>query len=214
MTIDLTGKNFGRLTVIGKIGKNNHGDYVWKCKCLCGNETYVTTGNLNCHTRSCGCLEKETRAMFGTRSKKTHKETGSRLYKCWLGIKTRCFNQKDKSYEDYGKRGITMCAEWKDSYESFRDWARKNGYTNELTIERIDVNGNYEPNNCTWVTKAQQQRNKRNNKYYTFQGKTQLIPAWAKEFGVTDSMIRSRIQKGQEPEKVLMFFSKRQENYL
>lgn len=124
-------------------------------------------------------------------------------------MKVRCYNKNTDHWERYGARGITVCDEWRNNYEAFRDWALENGYTDELTLDRKDWNGNYEPSNCRWVTNAEQQRNKSNNKRYAFNGKTQLLSQWARDFGVTDSMVRSRIQKGADPIAVLSMYAGR-----
>lgn len=207
--IDLTGQRFGMLTVLPYAGKSKHKHTIWLCKCDCGNEKVIDGQHLKQgNTRSCGCLEKYNRSIFGTRSKRTHQMKNTRIYHIWQGAKNRVFNKNDEHWLAYGGRGITMCKEWATSFEHFCAWAFANGYSENLTIDRIDVNGNYCPENCRWVTNAEQQRNKRNNRYYTYNGKTQLIPAWAKEFGVTDSTIRSRIRRGIPPEKVFFELSK------
>ncbi len=211
MKLDLSGKRFGRLVAISCAGKNKYNKTLWLCKCDCGNEKAIALDQLTSGgTRSCGCLEYENRQMFGTRSKRTHEQTKTRLYRIWLGMKTRCYNKNDAHWKDYGSRGISVCEEWRNGFEAFRDWALKNGYDESLTIDRIDPNGGYAPSNCRWVTPADQQRNKRSNKYYTFRGKTQLIPAWAKEFGVTDSTLRSRIRRGENPQAVFEMFSSKE----
>lgn len=207
--IDIAGKRYGLLVPLYRVENDKYGRSAWMCKCDCGTKKVISANDMRSgKTRSCGCLEKYNRSIFGTRSKRTHQMKNTRIYHIWQGAKNRVFNQNDKHWPDYGGRGITMCKEWATSFECFRDWAFANGYSENLTIDRIDVNGDYCPENCRWVTKADQQRNKRNNRYYTYNGKTQLIPAWAKEFGVTDSTIRSRIRRGEKPEKVFFELSK------
>lgn len=202
--VDLTGQRFGRLVVEERVHVENCKAVCWKCKCDCGETTVVRGCNLKSgSTRSCGCWERENRSALGTRSIVKHRESGSRMYRIWLGMKTRCYNAKDDHYRDYGERGIVVCNEWKHSYETFKEWATSHGYDLNLTIDRIDPNGNYCPENCRWITKEEQQRNKRNNRYITYKGITQLIPAWAEFFGVTDSTIRSRVRRGETPEAVL-----------
>lgn len=155
--IDLTGKRFGRLTVIERYGTVD-GHAAWKCKCDCGNKTVVNGKWLRAgKTTSCGCYHKE---LLAKRSK-THGMTKTRLYSIWHDMKNRCFYQKDKSFEDYGGRGITVCEEWKNSFESFRDWSLLNGYSDNLTIDRINNDGNYDPSNCRWVTMKEQCSNRR-----------------------------------------------------
>lgn len=172
--IDLTGKTFGRLTVVGFSEKREIGNsrfkYYWICKCECGNEKIVCGEYLrNGTTSSCGCLHKE--ILSSMRKKHGLSNKCGRLYPLWKSIKYRCFCKNAKEYKNYGGRGITMCDEWKDDFVSFYNWAIENGYKEEktskginiLTIDRIDVNGNYEPNNCRFITNKEQANNKRNS---------------------------------------------------
>lgn len=148
--IDITGQKYGRLTVLSYAYTKNKVAF-WKCKCDCGNEKIVRGSHLkNGSIKSCGCFRKEVTGKKAT----VHGKYGSRLYRIWKGIKGRCFNPSNSKYPIYGGRGITVCNEWLE-YEPFYEWAMKNGYKEDLTIERIDVNGNYEPSNCTWVTEKE-----------------------------------------------------------
>lgn len=164
--IDLTGKRFGRLTVVFREGADKHKKVTWRCKCDCG-KVIVTEGQSlrNGDTKSCGCFAKQQFAIPNY----THRGTHDRLYRIWAGIKQRCSNSKVKEYPNYGGRGITMDKQWSDSYEEFRAWALSAGYNpnairGKCTIDRIDVNGNYEPSNCRWVDMKIQRRNQRSSR--------------------------------------------------
>lgn len=160
--IDLTGKRFGRLVVVQRTENSKRGESNWFCKCDCGGTKIVKGNHLReGSTKSCGCLEKENRLEVN----KKHGGRYERLYSVWLGIRKRCFNVNEPAYHNYGGRGITVCHEWND-YETFREWALKSGYDEnaprgKCTLDRIDVNGNYEPSNCRWVDMKVQRQNQR-----------------------------------------------------
>ena len=160
---NLTGQKFGRLTVIKRIGVDRFGHVLWLCKCICGNEKEVISSNLiRGYTLSCGCIQKEkpNHTQHGL-SKKT-------IYRKWAGMKNRCFNPKSLKYKDYGGRGITVCEEWKNSFVKYYEYVSKLPHFDEkgYSIDRIDVNGNYEPGNVRWATAKEQANNKRKNKIY------------------------------------------------
>ena len=188
--IDLTGKRFGRLTVIRKaedFSNGNHTHHKWVCKCDCGKEKIVSGESLrNGSSKSCGCLFLE----------KTRKHCGSheKLYYVWNGMKQRCYNKNSTHYKNYGARGISVCNEWKNSYESFRNWAVKNGYKEGLEIDRINNNGNYCPDNCRMITHFDQQSNKRTNKFITFNGETKTLSQWARYLGIKPNSLIYRIK--------------------
>ena len=189
--INLIGNQYGRLTVVSLVediaGAKVHTR--WLCKCECGNEIVVMGYNLrNGNTTSCGCKQKEKAAARF----KTHGETGQRLYVIWQHMRRRCNKPSEPCYHLYGGRGITVCEEW-HKYETFRDWALANGYADHLTLDRIDVDGNYEPNNCRWITQGEQTLNRRNNVRIAFNGETKTISEWAKDFGCYQSAVCRQI---------------------
>ena len=166
---DLTGLRFGKLTVIEQHGftnKNKHGcrQAIWYCKCDCGNYCEMASGTLtrSRSNHSCGCLAKE-RLKDMVNGNITHGMTGSRLLGCYKAMMSRCYREKDVHYNAYGKRGIIVCDEWNGHSDEFVEWALKNGYSDNLTLERINVNGNYEPSNCTWIPMSEQYKNKQSN---------------------------------------------------
>lgn len=153
---DLRGQRFGRLVAEEYQGVNRHGHALWLCKCDCGNTKIVTACGLKTDTQSCGCLHKERfrRRIHGGTSGGRHE----RLHNIWRGMRERCNNPRNISYKWYGQKGVKVCREWQDDYAAFREWAITNGYSDSLTIDRIDSNGNYEPNNCRWLTQAENAR--------------------------------------------------------
>lgn len=200
--IDLTNQKFGRLTVINFAFNKSRRSY-WKCKCDCKNikiiEGYKLTSG---HTKSCGCLSKENLKKLAENSIK-HNLTNSKIYRTWQNMKNRCYNKKVKSYKYYGKRGIKVCDEWKNNFLNFYNWAIKNGYKDNLTIDRINVNGNYEPSNCRWATKEEQANNKRNNHFLTYKGQTLTINQWARKINIPRETIKTRINNNLKIDKIL-----------
>lgn len=165
--IDLTGERYGRLVVLTRGENSNSGRTLWLCKCDCGNIVTVSGNDLRRgKTMSCGCYRRETAIAHCKRDFSTHGETNTRLFRVWTNVKKRCNNPNYKGYKDYGGRGIMICEEWADNYELFREWALANGYDEtaprgKCTLDRINVNGNYEPSNCRWVDMKVQNNNKR-----------------------------------------------------
>lgn len=159
---DLTGKRFGRLTVLNFVGiKNRYA--VWRCICDCGQECEVATDVLSRKgIHSCGCFAKDHLKEM-SKNNITHGLTGSRLLGCYKNMMSRCYREKDIHYNAYGKRGIVVCEEWRTSKQAFIDWALSHGYSDDLTLERVNVNGNYEPSNCKWIPMKEQYKNKQSN---------------------------------------------------
>lgn len=193
---DLSGKRFGRLTVVKAIGRNKWHDSMWECMCDCGNTVTVAAGKLKSgHTKSCGCLARDTRAG----QLETHGITTGgkpRTFTIWSGMKARCLNPKSVSYPNYGGRGIGICPEWME-FRAFHEWAMSNGYADDLQLDRIDNDGDYCPGNCRWVTRSQNQRNTRRNHLITLNGRTLTAAEWIRELGVSKSAFYSALRKGQ-----------------
>lgn len=208
---DLTGKKFGKLTVIKRVknSKNNHAR--WLCECECENKVAVLSASLrDGNTRSCGCLQREK----AREAKTKHGLANSRLYIIWFNIKQRCNNSKNPNYKHYGGRGIKICKEWQENFMSFYNWAMDNGYKEDLTIDRIDVNGNYEPNNCRWATSDIQANNMRTNRILTYKEETHNMKQWAKILNINYTTLHSRFRKGWTIEKAFTYKTKKRgENY-
>jgi len=199
--LDLTGQKFGRLTVI-EYSHTDKGYARWKCECECGNTPIVRAKNLRsgCAT-SCGCYNKEVNKKNPPAKK--HGLYKIKIYSIWNMIKSRCYNKNNKRYKDWGGRGITMCEEWRNDFVAFKEWALSNGYSDDLTIDRIDNNGNYEPENCRWATYTEQANNTSANHCLSYNGKTQSIALWSREVGLTERTLAKRIRRGWSIEEAL-----------
>ncbi len=189
----LVGKRFGRLVVLEATDRRMSGDIVWKCKCDCGNITYVATCNLTAKrsfTASCGCMRKEKAIK--------HNLSKTKIYKKLLAIKGRCKNPKDKNYFRYGGRGITICEEWdnENGFENFYNWAISHGYEAGLTIDRIDNNKGYCPDNCRWVTQKVQMNNQSRNRYVKIGEETHSLIEWAEIKKISIGTIYDRLKRG------------------
>lgn len=196
---DLAGKKFGRLVVLYDTNLKKNGVTLWHCVCECGNEIDVRASCLTTnHTKSCGCLQKEKSGR-----KPVHNETHSRLYGIWRGMKDRCYRKEAHNYYLYGGRGITVCNEWLNSYENFKNWAIENGYNSNLSIDRIDGNRNYCPSNCRWATNKEQQNNIITNHYIEANGMRMTTCQWAEYLGVNHKTLETRIHRGWSDEKII-----------
>lgn len=232
---NLTGQRFGRLVVLERandyIKPNGSHCIRWKCKCDCGNISFVVSWKLKSgNTRSCGCMQREIAKELGKniprkikqnpnnkfakntkRDFKNQNRNGlskTRIYKIYISMISRCRNKNDINYKDYGGRGIKVCDEWikEGGFEAFCRWAYNTGYDEKAeygkcTIDRINVNGNYEPSNCRWADGKTQSNNKRNTIFISYRGKTKSLVEWCEELGLNKSTIRNRIHKGWDPEK-------------
>lgn len=193
---DLTGQRFGRWTVIeiDDTPRKSRQCY-WVCKCDCGRIKSVRADGLVGGTsRSCGCLKRETDVVNLSKNHK-HKMSGTRLYQEWQGMKSRCFNRNNARWERYGGRGITVCEEWSNDFQSFRDWAVANGYRDDLTLDRIDNDGSYCPENCRWATQKQQSRNRRTNIDVTIGNSTRTLMEWCEIFGLEYKTVYARYKR-------------------
>ena len=201
---DLTGKRFGYLTVIERsanhIRPNGYKEVMWKCRCDCGKEVIRSAKTLKRYNRcSCGCMKSTVTREHAT----THGCTNTRLFRIWSGIKTRCNNPNDQHWDDYGGRGITICKEWKNDFVAFKNWAESNGYSDDLTIDRINVNGNYCPENCRWVNWKVQENNKRTSVKINYHGELYTMSELADMFGVKLSRIKGARHRGKLNEQYL-----------
>lgn len=187
-SIDLTGMRFGKLTAISIDHRSGTRTY-WDCACDCGGKRIVSIDHLrNGDVIDCGCERKHL-----TRWQK-HGMYDSRIYRIWSLMKERCYNPRRSEYSYYGGRNISVCQDWMDS-SKFIEWALNNGYSDELTLDRIDNNGNYCPENCQWVNRKMQQNNRRNNRYITYNGETKTVTQWAESNGMTYYQLIKRIDK-------------------
>lgn len=208
--MDLSGRRVGNYTVIEK---SKNGRSTWVCKCDCGKVFDLCASRiLEGKQISCGCVAKKCQRDFAE-SHITHGDSYTRLYKTYRGMLDRCYNKNLKIYKDYGGRGISVCDEWRNSYEAFRDWALKAGYQDGLgralqSIDRIDVNGNYEPSNCRWATSKVQQKNQRNTVRYMYRGDLLTISEFEEKYGITEKYFAyGRFKRGRSFDEILKEWS-------
>lgn len=194
------GMKFNRLTIIGLeyVKEDYYGTttahWNWICRCDCGNIISVVPQLVRKGmTKSCGCLKRENTIRYNKKKKVKHGGRKDRLYHIWRGMKQRCYSETCKNYDQWGGRGISVCDEWKEDYGAFKDWALANGYSDDLSIDRIDVNGNYCPDNCRWATYEEQARNRRSNVFLEYDGKSMTIAEWAELYGISYNTLYRRI---------------------
>lgn len=190
--VDLTGRTLGNFKVIQR-AENKNGKVYWLCECLCcGKEVYLSSFSLTHNkTQSCGCL---TRKIISEKNR-VHGLRHTRIYNIWAKMRQRCNNKNDKLFKYYGGRGIKVTEEW-EKFENFYQWAMSHGYTDSLTIERIDVNGDYEPSNCAWKTMKVQCNNKRTNIKIAYKGEIKNLKEWCDELNLNYKLIHGRITYG------------------
>lgn len=186
------GHRVGRLTVTNYLGTNEEGRKIWECTCDCGKTVTHSTSELNYGSvQSCGCLKLTT----GEKLKK-YNSRDRKLYFRWSNVKGRCYNPNNAAYKNYGGRGIEMCDEWRDDFYAFRDWSIEHGYNPSLSLDRIDNNKGYSPDNCRWTDDKTQSNNRRSNAYVTINGETKTMMQWADIYGIKYATIQSRLSRG------------------
>lgn len=191
--VDLAGERFGRLLVLSFAGRDHKGRRLWKCQCDCGKEKTQTYGSLTVNkVKSCGCLTREKNT--------THGGSNTKTYNIWHSMVQRCKNPSDRSFKDYGGRGITVCDEWLD-FACFREdmGPRPAG----RSLDRVDVDGNYCKENCRWATSVQQSNNRRNNRIIEYRGERRTMSEWARHLGVTTRLIEYRLSAGWDTARAL-----------
>lgn len=188
--IDMTGKKFGRYTVLYRVKNDKNGMAMWMCRCDCGTEKVVMGSSLRKGvTVSCGCYHRDKVAQLGT----THGKSHTRLFHIWQKMKSRCNNPHFKHYKYYGGKGIKLCSEWEHDFTAFETWALNNGYNDNLTIDRIDPLKGYEPSNCRWATRSQQQSHISSCHLYEINGVLHNIAEWCRIYNVPHERTRRRV---------------------
>lgn len=196
---DLTGQRFGRLVAVSceiRTMASGQKRAYWSCVCDCGETKTIPSASLvtGC-SNSCGCFRRE----FIGRTHKKHGMSGSRLYNIYGGMVSRCHNTADKDYKNYGNRGITVCVEWLADRSTFFGWALANGYSGNLSIDRVNNNKGYSPDNCRWATTVEQSRNKRQNVFIKIKEEVKTTAEWSKDYHIDPSTIWHRISMGWDP---------------
>ena len=199
--VDLTGRRFGRWFVLNKedayIASSGNRYTRYLCRCDCGAERAVLSASLrNGRSTSCGCYNAENKKEVCRKNFTTHGESKTRLYHIYNDIKKRCYNKNAHNFDDYGGRGISVCAEWRFDYNKFRQWALANGYKDDLSIDRIDVDGDYSPNNCRWVDNVTQANNRRSNRIVEINEQIHTLAEWARILDVPYKRLHKQFSKG------------------
>ena len=191
---DLTGRRFGRLSVIGVDDRGTRKTYFW-CKCDCGTVKSIRgDGLLSGSIVSCGCKKRE-QDRINLEANHKHKMSHTRPYEIWQGIKGRCYNKNDVRYSRYGGRGITVCEEWREDFSSFYKWALANGYRDDLTIDRIDNDKGYSPDNCRWADQETQSRNRASNVFIRIGNATKTLTEWCEIFELEYKTVYARYRR-------------------
>src|ERR1700678_1956729 len=199
---DCAGQRFGRLLVLEAAGLDKYKNALWKCRCECGTVKIIKGSSLRSGaSKSCGCLQKERASeTFTTHGHSPLHRRPSRTYRSWQAMKSRCLNESHRAFPDYGGRGITVCERWVNSFENFL--ADMGECPPSLTLDRIQNAGNYEPGNCRWASRREQQRNMRSNRRLTYNGRTMCAADWAIELGMSDKTFRWRLANWGQTEKL------------
>ena len=210
--IGLEGKKINHLTVIERVQdhvtKGRYKKIAYKCRCDCGNEKVIVAESLlTGNTIACGCM-----GSVGLEKRKTHNMSRTRNYRIWVSMRQRCNNPRNTYYKNYGERGIAVCDEW-TKYEPFKEWSFSNGYADDLTLDRIDNEEGYSPDNCRWVSRSEQMRNTRNNHRIEWGGETHTMVEWAEITGLPVYVIRNRLIYGWSIEDALTIRNREVDNY-
>lgn len=191
--VDLTGQKFGRWVVLKMVKAGSRVHYL--CQCVCGNKKIVRPDSLkNGRSKSCGCLNNEMRSAIAKKANTTHGNSKTRIYSIWNMMRQRCYNRKSTSFQYYGARGISVCPSWRTFDGFFKDMGE--GWFSGGSIERVDVNGNYEPDNCIWIPRINQNKNTRQNIIVTYKGKKERLVNLCDRFGIHNTVVRKRITRG------------------
>lgn len=198
---DLTGRKYGRLTVVGEHHRSEKSGYYWTCLCDCGNTAIVSGGNLRGgSTKSCGCLSAECKPPLGTK----HGMSRTKLHNIWIAMKQRCTNPNDANYDRYGGRGIQVCDEWSDSFEVFRDWALANGYVEGKTdLDREDNDKGYSPDNCRFISHRDNLRNTHRKLHDVINGEDITLSEAAEKYGISYRLIYQRYKRGKRGDALI-----------